>query len=449
MPPNFLFLIADDHRHNAMGSLGTPAVATPNLDALAAAGTVFTHAHNMGSTSAAVCMPSRAMLLTGRSLFRVFGSDPAHAFPYPMDPALQTFPELLRSAGYRTYGVGKWHNEPELYARSFDAGGRIFFGGMSDHDAVPLHAFSPDGQYPPEAATPGRGFSTELFVDEASRLLRHHPSDNPFCMYVAFTSPHDPRTPPSVFADMYPEAEVELPPNFRPAHGFDNGELGGRDESLASHPRDPAEVRRHISEYYGMITHLDAQIGILLEELQTSGYADNTIVVYTADHGLAVGQHGLLGKQNVYDHSLRVPLIMRGPGIPTGEQRDGLCYLMDVCPTILDLAGHDAPAGCEGTSLLPSLHDRTTGLRTSVFGAFQRGRTVGADGLWQRAVRDGGWKLIETCAADSCHTQLFNVATDPWEIHDYVDDPSCAERQARLQSLLRKQQHAVGDPLVR
>ena len=239
MPPNFLFLIADDHRHNAIGSLGNPAVHTPTLDALAAAGTALTSTYIMGSTSNAVCMPSRAMLLTGRSLFRVFAPNPDGVSTYPMDPEIPTFPQLLRTSGYRTYGVGKWHNERELFARSFDAGGSIFFGGMSDHDAVPLHDFDPGGVYPPEAMAVGDGFSTEIFVDTAIRLLHEHPADQPFCMYTAFTSPHDPRTPPPEFAAKYPPADIELPPNFARMHPFDNGHLHGRDESLAAHPRDP------------------------------------------------------------------------------------------------------------------------------------------------------------------------------------------------------------------
>ena len=342
MPPNFLFLIADDHRHDAIESLGNPAVHTPTLDALAAAGTALTSAYIMGSTSNAVCMPSRAMLMTGRSLFRVFAPNPEGVSPYPMDREIPTFPQLLRGAGYRTYGVGKWHNEPELFARSFDGGGSIFFGGMSDHDAVPLHDFDPDGVYPPQAMAPGDGFSTEMFVDRAIQLLRDHPADQPFCIYTAFTSPHDPRTPPAEFAEMYPPEEIELPPNFARMHPFDNGHLHGRDESLAAHPRDPDEVRQHIADYFGMISHLDTQIGRLLDALAASGHAENTIVVYTADHGLAVGQHGLLGKQNVYDHSLRVPLIVRGPGIPAGTAPGGA-----VLPA-RRLPDHPRPGGPQG-----------------------------------------------------------------------------------------------------
>ena len=448
MPPNFLFLIADDHRHDAIGSLGNPAVHTPTLDALAAAGTALTSAYIMGSTSNAVCMPSRAMLLTGRSLFQVFAPNPEDVSPYPMDPAIPTFPQLLRAVGYRTYGVGKWHNESDLFARSFDGGGSIFFGGMSDHDAVPLHDFDQDGVYPSEAMAVGDGFSTEMFVDTAIRLLREHPADQPFCMYTAFTSPHDPRTPPAEFAARYPPEDIELPPNFARMHPFDNGHLHGRDESLAAHPRDPAEVRQHIADYYGMISHLDAQIGRLLDALEASGHADDTIVVYTADHGLAVGQHGLLGKQNLYDHSLRVPLIVRGPGVPAGQRIDGLCYLHDVFPTILDLAGVSVPTGCEGASLVSALSGADAEMRDCVFSAFQRSQELAADDSTQRMVRRGRLKLIETRLAGQTHRQLFDLADDPWETRDLADDPGYSGPLADLQRLLARERVRAGDPAM-
>ena len=445
MPPNFLFLIADDHRHNAIGSLGDPAVHTPTLDALAAAGTALTSTYISGSTSNAVCMPSRAMLLTGRSLFRVFAPNADGVSPYPMNPEIPTFPQLLRTSGYRTYGVGKWHNERELFARSFDGGGSIFFGGMSDHDAVPLLDFDPSGAYPPEVAATGDGFSTEIFVDTAIRLLHEHPADQPFCMYTAFTSPHDPRTPPAEFSAKYPPSDIELPPNFARMHPFDNGHLHGRDESLAAHPRDPHEVRRHIADYYGMISHLDAQVGRLLNALADSGHADDTIVVYTADHGLAVGQHGLLGKQNVYDHSVRVPLIVRGPGIPAGQRLEGLCYLHDVFPTILDLAGVEVPPDCEGMSLASALAGQAVEMRDTVFAAFQGGQNLGPGDSRQRMVRHGSRKLIETRLAGKTHRQLFSLADDPWETRNLADDPAHAGRLAEMRRLLDRERAQAGD----
>ena len=264
-------------------------------------------------------------------------------------------------------------------------------------------------------------------------------------MYTAFTSPHDPRTPPAEFAAKYPPDDIELPPNFARMHPFDNGHLHGRDESLAAHPRDPDEIRRHIADYYGMISHLDAQIGRLLDALAAAGLAEDTIVVYTADHGLAVGQHGLLGKQNVYDHSLRVPLIFRGPGIPAGQRLEGLCYLHDIFPTILDLADVPVPSGCEGVSLVPVLEGREAGTRDVVFAAFQRGQDLDPDESRQRTVRCGDLKLIETHLAGQMHCQLFNLAEDPWESRNLADDPAHAGRLAEIRQLLNHERVRAGD----
>ena len=147
-------------------------------------------------------------------------------------------------------------------------------------------------------------------------------SDQPFFTYVSFLAPHDPRVMPERFKEMYKPEDMELPPNFMGGHPFDNGALHIRDEELAAFPRNPEEVKEHIAEYYAMITHLDYEIGRVIQKLEEKGLLENTIVVFAGDNGLAVGQHGLFGKQSCYEHSNRVPLIFAGPGIPQGEKRD-------------------------------------------------------------------------------------------------------------------------------
>ena len=136
---------------------------------------------------------------------------------------------------------------------------------------------------------------------------------------------------------------------------------------LAAFPRDPGEIKRHIAEYYAMISHLDEALGRLLAALEEKGELDNTIIVFSGDNGLAVGQHGLMGKQNLYDHSVRVPLIFAGPGIPQGEQRDALVYLLDIFPTLCDLTGTDIPASVEGHSLKPCIDDPSQEPRDTLY----------------------------------------------------------------------------------
>ncbi|GAF96928.1 unnamed protein product, partial [marine sediment metagenome] len=290
-----------------------------------------TNAYIMGSMSGAVCMPSRAMLMTGRTLFRLEGSGGT----VPEEQV--TMPETLQKAGYNTFETGKWHQDRATFKRCFTHGSKIFFGGMSNHYKVPVNDFDPTGEYPKEKIYSDEGkHSSELFSDAAIRFLRDYADDKPFFMYVSFTAPHDPREMPVEYLDMYDSDKIPLPENFMPEHPFDNGELIIRDELLAKFPRTPEEIRTHIAAYYAMITHVDAQIGRILDTLKETGNAENTIIIFSGDNGLAVGQHGLLGKQNLYEHSVHVPLIISGPGMPVGEKRDALCYLFDIFPTLCD-----------------------------------------------------------------------------------------------------------------
>ena len=334
--PNFLFMIADDHRHSALGALGTEALSTPTFDQLIADGACFTQAHIMGSTSGAVCMPSRGMLMSGRNLFDT---------PDPLPDDIPLLPELLRQNGYTTFGTGKWHNRRGSYARCFGESGKVFFGGMNDQYAMPVNDFDPDGAYPPEDTYLADGHATTVFSDEMIDFLNSRAPDNdPFFAYIAFTSPHDPRTAPAPYDTMYDPADIDLPPNFLPEHPFDIGVRDIRDEVLAGYPRGEMEIKQHIADYYSMISHMDMEIGRILDTLDARGLSENTIVVYTSDHGLGVGQHGLMGKQNLYDHSMRIPLIMRGPGVPIGLRSSARLYLHDLYPTLLQIAGVDVPA---------------------------------------------------------------------------------------------------------
>jgi len=429
-PPNILFLFTDDQRFDAIGALCNQAVKTPNMDKLVAGGTVFTHAHIMGSLVPAVCMPSRAMLMTGRGLFHLL--DQGRDIP----PEHIMLPELLRQEGYETFGTGKWHNGPPAYARCFSRGASIFYGGMSNHLEVPVHDFDPEGRYAKESRYSSKKFSSELFSDEAIDFLERQTGDAPFFAYVSYTAPHDPRMAPKEFADMYPAKSIEVPPNFLTEHPFDNGELRIRDEILAQSPRTPEVVQEHIAAYYAMIAHLDYHIGRVLDALENSGQADNTIVIFAGDNGLAVGQHGLLGKQNLYEHSVRVPLVFAGPGIPAGKRTDALCYLLDVFPTLCDLSGIAVPETVEGKSLLPIIQGQKNEVRGSVFAAYRQ---------FQRMVRQGGWKLIRYNVEGKQTTQLFDLASDPWEVKNLAGEPERKERLGEMDALLASWMKQVDD----
>ncbi|MBV7327619.1 sulfatase-like hydrolase/transferase [Chloroflexi bacterium TSY] len=445
--PNILFFMADDHRHDAIGTFGDPTVQTPILDALAARGVAFRGTHIMGGSSGAVCVPTRAALHSGCNVFRASEhTENPYRTTTTINPDLALLGATLQEAGYDTFGTGKWHNDKASFARSFASGANIFFGGMSDHDQVPTHDFDPGGLYPDERRYIADGFSTELFADAAIDFLQTYDDKNPFFVYMALTSPHDPRTPPGSYATMYNPDEIPLPPNFMEEHSFDNGDMRLRDEVLAPFPRTPEIVQQHIADYYGMISHHDHHLGRVIEALREKGELENTIIVYTADHGLSVGQHGLLGKQNMYDHSIRIPHIMVGPGLPQGREIHALSYQMDIFPTLCDLIGISIPDTVEGVSLMPLLSGEQESIRNNVYSLY---REV------QRAVSDGEWKLIRYYEAQDMHgqavgtdrIQLFDLTQDPWELNDLSGDPAQGDRITAMNQVLNDWQKLVNDPL--
>jgi len=402
------------------------------MDSLVRRGTTFTNAYIMGGQSAAVCMPSRAMLMTGRHLFNVVDNGRV----IPEDHALM--PEVFRAAGYRTFGTGKYHNGPRAFARSFTDGGRIFFGGMSDHYKVPVMDFDPTGKYPTDKRYSVDGtHSSELFSDAAIGFLESiRGDDTPFFMYVSYTAPHDPREMPKEYLDMYDPDSLPIPENFLAEHPFDNGELKVRDEKLAPWPRTHAEIRKHLAAYYAMITHVDAQIGRVLKALEDAGHLDDTIIAFAGDNGLAVGQHGLLGKQNLYEHSIHVPLIFCGPGVPEGERRDAFCYLFDIFPTLCGLTGLPIPDSADGVSLVPVIQGGSDGARAAMFFAYKN---------YQRAVRTDRYKLILYNVDGKKKTQLFDLQNDPRETKNLADDPENGYIVRRLTWIMKDWFKKTGD----
>jgi arylsulfatase A-like enzyme len=425
--PNLLFLFSDDQRYDTIAALGNEHIKTPNLDRLVDRGFVFRNTYCQGSMSGAVCYPSRAMVNSGRSLWRAPGNL----------QGVPTWPEVLRKRDYATFGTGKWHNGSASYARGFTHGGAIFFGGMSDHWKVPIHDFDPSGAYRKQDRRFGEKFSSELFADAAIDFLENRPREKPFYMYVSFTAPHDPRTPPGKYKEMYDPEKLPLPKNFLPVHPFDNGEMRIRDEMLAPFPRTPEVVRRHIADYYGMISHMDAQIGRILQKLRASGAAENTIIIFASDHGLSVGRHGLLGKQNLYEHAMRPPLVFTGPGIEKG-QSEALVYLFDLFPTACDLLSVPIPAGVEGKSLVPIIRGRAEKVRDWVLGAYKHE---------QRMVREPRWKLIEYNVGGKKTRQLFDLENDPWEMNNLVEEPAAQGHLSRLERLLTEGRRKFDDPV--
>lgn len=435
-------MLTDDQTFRTLGAWGNSEISTPNMDNIVGRGMSFKETHVMGGFNGAISQPSRAMLLTGRGLMDVHRNGAI----IPEDE--KTFPEFFRENGYITFGTGKWHSDKASFNRSFTTGENIFFGGMhpySDekrekgHRCPFLYQYDPSGEYKNgkwvDAAD--STFSSKLYADAAINFIeKSKDSDKPFMMYVAFTSPHDPRNVLPDYGYKYTGQEISLPENFVNMHPFDNGDLFERDEKLLPHPRVPEQVLDERAGYYSMVNEVDVQIGRILSALEESGKADNTIIVFAADNGLCVGEHGLLGKQNLYEASVKVPLVICGPGITQNSSTDALCYLYDVYPTLCDLVGFEIPASVKGISLAKTIENPSVRKREDILLAYMN---------LQRAIKKDNFKLILYNVNGERHPQLFDLNADPMEIRNIYYDPQYAKKRDELTKLLYKRMAEAGD----
>lgn len=441
--PNVLFLFADDQTYAAVREYGLTDIDTPNLDRLVRRGTTFTHAYNMGSWSGAVCVASRTMLMTGRSLYDAGSHEKKLAAE--VDRGVM-WPQLMKAAGYRTYFTGKWHvkaDTEEIFDEVRHQRPGMPRTNTDDHNRP--HVGQPDTWDAADESLAGfweggRHWSAIVADDAIDYLEQAQHHDEPFFMYAAFNAPHDPRQAPQEYLDRYPLERIELPATYLPYYPYKEEMAAGvklRDEQLAPFPRTEYAVKVHRREYYALVTHLDAQIGRVLDALEESGQAENTWVFFSADHGLSVGQHGLLGKQNMYEHSLRVPFMVAGPGVPANHRMVAPIYLQDVMPTALALAGADTPEHVFFNNLLPQI--------TGQDGETNYPAVLGSYLDKQRAVIRDGWKLI--LYPDAQAVRLYHVALDELEAHDHAGYPGTLDRQRALFADLLELQSELGDAL--
>ncbi len=427
--PNIIFLFADDQRADTIGAHDNPHIRTPNLDRLAADGFSFRRNYCAGSFSGAVCVASRAMLMTGRHWMNLPRSKPQSNWGDAISlPAL-----LTQEGGYNSFIIGKWHNGKGTLDKSFRNGRSIYMGGMANHADFQVQDLNNGDLNPKRDAG---GFSSTVFADEAVKFISGAGTEQPFFLYVAFMAPHDPRNPPENYREMYYRNRPPLPPNYLPQHPFQYAPqaTSGRDAGRASWPRTKQVISDQLCEYYGLITHLDVQVGRVMKALDDSPHAQNTIVIYTADHGLAMGSHGLLGKQNVYEQSMRCPLILKGPGVPRGGSSDAYTYVHDLYATICGFAGLRQPKGNDSQDLRPILNGRERSVRPSVFLPFQDN---------QRAVSDGRWKLHIYPRIN--HRILFDLANDPHETKPLAPDSVHKSHADKMLALMESHREELGD----
>lgn len=426
--PNILFIFADDQAYNTIRALGNHEIFTPALDKLTEEGLTFTNAYNMGAWHGAVCVASRTMLNTGSFVWRAHKNE---KMLHQMAKERKLWSQLMEDAGYETYFSGKWHvsiapdslfhhvrhvrpgmprDTPEGYNRPLEG----ILDKWSPYDTT-FGGFWHGGKH-----------WSEVLADDAEDFLKIASKNNkPFFIYLAFNAPHDPRQSPKEYVDQYPPGKVSIPESYLPEYPY-MGKIGYdeqlRDERLAPYPRTEYAVKVHRQEYYAIISHMDAQIARILVALEESGKKHNTYIFFTADHGLACGNHGLMGKQNMYEHSIRPPLIVAGPGIPKNHRNSADVYLQDVMATSLELAGAVKPENVQFQSFLDLVKSGSeTSHYSAIYGCYTHA---------QRMIKKGDYKLIAYPEAET--TLLFDLKNDPLELYNLSGNREFANLQSAL-----------------
>ena len=458
--PNFLLIVVDDQSpldfkfYNPKSQL-----QAPTIERLARDGMVIDGAYHMGSFVGAVCTPSRHMMMCGRTVWHLPISPNAKE-RCPPNLELNTLPAVFNRAGYATMRTCKKGNSYEKANEQFTVRHDERKVGDTDETGSAWHA--------------------ERVLEYLNERSSNKDS-RPFFIDFEFSHPHDTRDGKPELLQKYgatnhtdpdtlpPENALQpaLPANYLPAHPFPHGQPGLRDEELVSgvwKKRDPLTIRNEIGRYFACSENIDIQINRVLEKLQSMGELENTYIIYTADHGISIGRHGLQGKQNLYQHTWRVPFVVKGPGIQAGSRAEGNVYLLDLLASFCDLAKISAPDSNEGLSFVPILRGEKRTIRDTLYGVYCGGTKPG-----MRSVKQGDWKLIKYDVLDGTvrQTQLFNLRENP---NEYVDehhdeavakllgtkpkpeqrnlaaDPMYADKLKEMEALLLSEMRRVQDP---
>ena len=473
--PNIVVIMSDEHGGMFSSVAGHPLIQTPNMDRLASEGTTFDNAY----CNSPLCVPSRASFLSGKFLSNVRGGwDNA----MPLAPDGLTWPYLLRSRGYSTVLDGKMHflvpgalhgfqrqltREPHQHNKHYIHRWRdgmateVTYSGQSGQHWSPLAvtptdtgtpSHHPDEQtvIPAASASPHRweqgataGPGTTEYIDfdddvETAALAyiddqANH--DQPFALCIGFLAPHPPFVVPEPYFSMYYPDNTDLP-DLPPGHLDELPPAARRlREMLGFGPYNEDDLRRARAAYYGMITYLDDKIGRILDALDENDLADNTLVVYTTDHGEMLGEHGMFRKMNFYEQSAHIPLQMRLPGvIPAGRRVPEVVSLVDVSATIVDLCGVDIDRWyLDGDNLIPLINGDSAAWKNEAFVEFLAHGTDRARAM----IRIGNWKLCYG-HCEPPELELYNLETDPGEFDNLANRPEFSAVQKQLLSRIRE-----------
>ncbi|SDD27830.1 sulfatase-like hydrolase/transferase [Auraticoccus monumenti] len=467
--PNILLICTDQQRYEALGAYGSPHVSTPNLDRLAGQGVLFENCY----VQSTVCAPSRATLMTSRypSVHGLWANG------VDLDPSTRLFTRDLADAGYDCGLVGKLHLGSCFAGRSeprVDDGLRVFrwahdpYPGSSENAyhrwlkvAYPeLHAaaLARSGEHDWDSMPTEAHYSHWVAEETIDFLRSSREEGKPFCLVANFFDPHHGFGAPQEYLDRYDGTEIPDPVTVQ-------GELDGKPpvfteasrRSYAGHAKgyqeyDAAELAEVRRAYYAMVTLVDDEVGRILEVLEAEGLAEDTLVVFTSDHGEMLGDHQLMLKgPMVYDLAVRVPLLVRWPGVlPAGERRSELVQWLDLAPTLLEAAGVEAPRGYQGASLLPLARGDADAWSRDWALCQYRDSGHGYDPpVHVTMLRQGAHKLAvhhgPPATAREGSGELYDLEADPDELVNLWDDPGSAATRHRLTALLLDVLVAVED----
>ena len=440
-PPNIVFLMTDNHRWDLLGCAGNEIIQTPHIDKLAERGVTFSNSF----CTTSICAATRASILTGEYRRE-------HRYTFTMPPMTlqrmdRSYPALLRRAGYRTGFVGKLGVEvdPRAPERMFDSYSRRIASSTRN----PYYRRAADGTI--------KHLST-INGDDAVEFIRTSPGNQPFCLSVSFSAPHpeDDNIEQYIFdrryEDLYESAVIPPPPIpdnefFRRLPGFIQVSMSR--QRWFRRFDTPEKYQRMMKGMYRLITGVDAQVGRIVAELERRGLADNTVVIFTGDNGIMIGEHGLTGIWLMYEGSIRKPLIISDPrldGSRHGASVDEMALSFDCPVTMLDLAGVEIPDEMRGRSLVPLLRGEDVDWRKDFFyeHLYERETIPKSEG-----VRTERFKYVRYFERNPVYEQLFDLQADPNEVNNLAGNPSHESLLASLRARCDDLRDSVGGPYVR
>lgn len=435
--PNILVLVTDDQRWDAMGCAGNSIVQTPEMDRLARQGTRFVNAF----VTSSICAASRASIFTGQ-YERAHGSN-FHTHPLRRAQLEQSYPMLLRQAGYYTgmigkYGVGDGKRDIE---------GREVFDRW--------YGFYGQGDYFPREH--GGKHLNQVMVDQARDFLDHVPAGRPWCLSISFKAPHSGKGYVSCDAEpdlrhLYAQVEIPMPPTARQEYFDALPEFLRRSNARTAYWQQrfstPERYQTVMKDYYRLITGADRAIGRIRAELDRRGLHHNTVILFTSDNGDMRGDYLLGGKELLYDVSLRVPMIVFDPRVPAhahGQMRTELVLNLDIAPTVLDLAGVAIPPTMQGRSLRPLVHGQKLDWREEFF--CENNFCIPSQYYPMiEGVRTTRWKYVRYTDVEPVYEQLFDLEKDPHEVNDLARRPECRGTLEQLRQRWAALRAAAANP---